>query len=270
MRSALALALAACLAGASCAPVDRELDDPQNAPGWLEEGRAEASVGNHERAVTLYSQALRANPDLAEAYVERGWSHLRLSRSAEAPEHGRLYEDRALLDYGEALRRNPGFPDAYFNRAMIRASRAQYKPAVEDLLLATRYEPLDPEPHKFLGELYETKFENRIPTAMEHYDKYVELGGKQPDIREKVKAWREFQKQATPPPSVKPSTPADEKMAEERHEVFKGLFAQSATDPAKKAEALKVVEELLSKYGHTQYVQKRVREFNAVLYALKK
>ncbi len=249
------------LLAAGCAS-SRKNPDPA-ARALVEEGRRIAAAGDHGAAVDRYTKAIQANPDLAEAYGERGYSlvHLRLKRSNEGD--SRVQEERALADFGTALRLDPAYADAYFNRAMVLSSRAQFKQAVEDLLSAARFKPKDPEAHLWLGRLYEEKFERRIVAAMDHYEKYVELGGTDAEAHEKVKAWKELKGQMAAPD--KTSTPDEEKKAEELHESFKSSFA--AGD---KAEAMKAVEELVTQYGHTQFVQRRAREMNALLNALRK
>ncbi len=261
MRLGLLISLGLAAAGCSGSP---DGPDTDGARALIEEGRAAAAEGNHAAAVDLYTRALEADPGSPDAYYERGYSNVRLRRSPDVPGHARVYEDRALLDYSEAIRRNPALAGAYFDRAMIRASRAQYKDAVEDLLSVVKVEPRNVEAHYWLGHIYEEKFEDRMAAAMDHYEKYVEAGGRRTDIYERVKLWKELKKQAALPPSKAP-TAEDEKKAEELHETFKQHFAAG-----RKPEALKVIEDLMARYGHTQYVQKRARELNALLNALKR
>jgi len=232
---------------------------------YLEEGREAAKKGNHEAAVGLYSQALRAHPELPEAYYARGFSHVKMRLDAESPGDPRKHEEEALRDYSLAIRYNPAYADAYFNRAMVLSSRAQYRQAAEDLLNTIRFRPSDPEPHLWLGRLYEERFENKVPEALDHFEKYVDLGGTDPETREKVRVWKELKKQAAQPPPGKVPTAEDEKKAQELHETFKKLFASGQKD-----EAIKAIEMLVAQYGHTKYVQERQREFNALLNALKK
>ena len=149
---------------------------------------------------------------------------------------------------------------------MVLAARANYRAAAEDLLQACQYDARNPEPHLQLGRMYEDKFEDRGLAALEHYEKYADLGGRDPVTLDKVRAWREIKKQAAPaaPPSKAP-TVDDEKKAAELHDEFKRLFREN-----KKAEALKLIETLLGQYGGTAYVRERAREFSALLAALKK
>jgi hypothetical protein len=254
----------ALLALAACASADADVRD---ALSLLEEGRAAAKAGDLEGAVTRFTDAVRSNPDLAEAYYERGVARVRQRLSPEAREEGRRNEERALADFSAAIQKNPAYADAYFNRAMIRSSRAQYKPAVEDLLNAVRYRATDPDPHLALGQIYEAKFDDRIVSAMEHYEKYVELGGTDASTREKVKAWKQVKLQMAPPaaPGAKAPTADDEQKARELHEEFKRSFAAG-----KKPEALAALQQIVDRYGHTKYALERAREFGALLAALKK
>ena len=234
----------------------------------LESGRESVRQNELPEAVDYFTAALRSNPDLAEAYYERGVVNIRLRLLKDVEGESRTYEERAFSDSSNAVKKNPAHADAYFNRAMLRASRAQFKPAAEDLLNAIRYKAADPEPHFALGQIYEAKFDDRAVSAMEHYEKYVELGGTDVATRDKVKAWKLLKLQMVPPaggPSGKAPGPEDETKARELHEEFKRLFAAG-----KKAEALAALEKLVTQYGRTKYAQEHAREFSALLGALKR
>ena len=172
------------------------------------------------------------------------------------------------IESGEGLIGSEQRTERSNNRAMILSSRAQYKQAVDDLLNAARFKPQDPEPHFWLGELYESKFEDRIILAMDHYEKYVELGGLDPTVREKVKVWKDLKKRVgnpAPAPSAKMPTAEDEAKAAELH-----LKALDLLKQADKSEAVKVMEDLLINYGHTKYVQEKARALQAAVAAFKK
>ena len=259
-RTAAALILA--LAAAGCASSPDE-PDRESAKEYVAEGKRAATAGDPRGAITLFTKAIRANPEIAEAYYGRGGANIQLRMKRSTEGDIRVCEERALADFTAAIRLDPAYGDAYFNRAMVFSSRAKFKQAAEDLLNAVRYKPKDPEAHLWLGRLYEEKFEDRMTSAMDHYEKYVDLGGTDTDVREKVKVWKELKKQMATP--SKAPTADDEKKAEELHETFKRAFAAGRKD-----EAVKAVEELVSKYGHTQFVQKRAREMNALLNAIRK
>jgi tetratricopeptide (TPR) repeat protein len=265
MKLPLAVLLSALAAGCASAP-EGGAADVEASRSHLEKGRELAGKNRHAEAVEAFTRAVKAHPDGAEAYFERGCSGVRLRLNAETQGDSRELEEKALRDFSAAIRLNPAFGKAYFNRAMVFASRAQFRAAAEDLLNACQYDAKNAEAHLQLGRLYEEKFEDRGIAALEHYDRYAELGGRDAATLDKVRAWREIKKQAAPavPPSKAP-TVDDEKKAAELHDEFKRLFREN-----KKAEALKLIETLLGQYGGTAYVRERAREFSALLAALKK
>ncbi|HEV3027962.1 MAG TPA: hypothetical protein VG457_10340, partial [Planctomycetota bacterium] len=130
-----------------------------------------------------------------------------------------------------------------------------------------RYNPQDADSHRWLGNLYELKFEDRLLAAMEHYEKYVDLGGTDPVIRENVRIWKESRKAASaiPPPVRKPATPEDERKAAEMH-----ARAMELLRMPDKTEAVQLLETLLSTYGNTKYVQEKLGALQAVISTFKK
>jgi tetratricopeptide (TPR) repeat protein len=259
--------LAAVCAWSGCAT--NQPPPSEDAHSLVELGRAAAKSGNHQVAVSYYTRAVIQDPDNAEAYNERGKSNVQLRLSMrEAPENRdaretRILDQNALDDFTTAVRKNSSYSEAYYNRAMILASRAQYKSAVSDLLSVVQFSPQDPEPHRWLGDLYETKFEDRTLKAMEHYEKYVDLGGTDPGIREKVRGWKELRKKAappSPPTSLKPATAEDELKAAELHS-----RAMELIQKPDKAEALTILDSLLTTYSNTKYVQEKMRALQALL-----
>jgi hypothetical protein len=94
----------------------------------------------------------------------------------------------------------------------------------------------------------------------------VELGGRDPDIVEKVRIWRELNKKpATPAPGSKGPTPDDEEKAKQIHQEAMKLFREE-----KKEEAAKLLDQLLTTYGETRYVQSQKGPLQALRNAFKK
>jgi tetratricopeptide (TPR) repeat protein len=237
----------------------------------LADGREAARKRQHPEAIAFFSDAVKANPDLAEGWYERGKSNVELRLDPKVEGDSRTFEEKALHDFSMAIRKNPAYADAYFNRAMLLSSRAQYKQALDDLMNAVRFNPRDAESHFCMAELYEKKFEDRIVLAMDHYEKYVDLGGTDPVAREKVRDWTDFKKQSSaapvpaPAPSSKLPTPQEEAKAAELHQKALELLKQPD-----KTEAVKAMEELLSAYGHTKYVQDKAKALQAAVSIFKK
>jgi tetratricopeptide (TPR) repeat protein len=247
-----------CLCGfllSSCASAPQ--GDPAKARAYVAEGREAAKRGDHAKAVDLCSRAIEEDPQLSEAWYSRGYSHVQLRLSPESPDFARGYEDRAIGDYSQAIQINPGYGDAYYNRAMVFSSRALYRQAAEDLLNAIKYKEQDPEPHLDLARLYEQKFEDMGLQADEHYVKYVDLGGRDRDARERARRIKEQKKLAASMPKV--PAPEDETKAQEIDARVMQLFKDG-----KKDEAVKLVEELLTTYARTKYVQGKIVALKAL------
>ena len=81
-------------------------------------------------ALAEYDRAIRLDPRLARAYLNRGSLFNRLG------EH-----HRAILDYGEAIRLVPEFTLAYYNRGIALIGLQQYQTALEYLGQAIRLDP---------------------------------------------------------------------------------------------------------------------------------
>ena len=250
-----ALYLASCAAGPQL--------DPARARACAAEGHEAVRRGDHAAAVGHFTKAIEADPQLAQAWYSRGYSSVQLRLHPDSPDYARLYEDRALADYTRAIQLEPGYGDAYYNRAMIYSSRAMYRQAAEDLLSAIRNKDQDPEPHLDLAHLYEQKFEDMGPQADDHYEKYVDLGGRDRDARERARRIKEMRKLSASLP--KAPTPEDETKAQE----IDGRMMQLFKD-GKKDEAVKLLEELLTLYSRTKYVQGKLVALKALQSAYKK
>ena len=246
------------LAASGCATSGSSAD-PEAARGYLEEGRAVAKRGDHLGAVSLYGKAIAANPEFPEAYYERGRSKVRLRRDPVTQGDVRAMEEDAYRDYSLALKYNPAYADAYFNRAMLLSSRAQYRAATEDLLNASRFNAKDPEAHYYIGWLYETYFQDKLALAYQHYEKYVELGGPDPEVGRKVALWKQMAPAGTAEKPSKAPTPEEEQKARELHQELMKLLKDG-----KKDEASKAFEKLMAGYGHTRYVQDQIRALEAL------
>jgi len=93
-------------------------------------GNAYSKLGNRERAIEDYSEAIRLQPDYTEAYYNRGTVYI---------ESGQY--QKAVRDYTEAIRIKPDYTQAYFNRGMAYSRIGRYQAAIGDYTEAIRLKP---------------------------------------------------------------------------------------------------------------------------------
>lgn len=94
---------------------------------WFERGFNE---GDPDEAIRCYTEALRLDPDNANAYFNRGWER----------SHKNDF-DGAVEDYTQVLRLNPDWEQAYSKRALVRSQKGDIEGAVGDYTEALRLEP---------------------------------------------------------------------------------------------------------------------------------
>jgi len=85
------------------------------------QGIAALSQGNPALAVENFTEALKLDPEMAEAYINRGIAHLKLEQYVDA-----------VTDLDHALELAPQAPEAYYNRALAYSRQGLYDKALED------------------------------------------------------------------------------------------------------------------------------------------
>lgn len=93
-------------------------------------GNAQARIGQDDRAIEDFTQAIRRDPKYAAAYNNRGNAY---GRKGEV--------DRALADHNEAVRLVPKSALALKNRAADYQAKSQYDRALKDYSQAIRLDP---------------------------------------------------------------------------------------------------------------------------------
>ena len=94
------------------------------------QGGEKYNKGDYQGALAAYDQALRINPNYAEAYFTRGATRYNLGDS-----------QGAIADYNEALRINPNDAYAYTNRGAARSNLGDKQGAIADYNEALRVNP---------------------------------------------------------------------------------------------------------------------------------
>ena len=83
-----------------------------------------------ENGVKQFTEEIAANPNDADAYMERGWAYSQLERNVEA-----------VQDLSKAIAINPKSSDAYCKRAWIYNTMGLNQKAVQDATVAIKLDP---------------------------------------------------------------------------------------------------------------------------------
>ena len=150
----------------SIANVAQGTDKELEARAWFSVGYLYDEIKDFKRAIDAYTKAIRLNPDLAEAYNNRGVAKGRLNQ-----------HEAAIKDFDEAVRLKRDYAAAYNNRGVAKYELGQHKAAIEDYDAALRLK-LD------LAEAYNNrgvaKYElGQHEAAIEDYDAVLRL---KPDL----------------------------------------------------------------------------------------
>ncbi|MEY2498783.1 MAG: hypothetical protein QOD12_2339 [Verrucomicrobiota bacterium] len=136
---------------ASLGDLDRALRDygealkiyPQQTTAWLGRGNTYARKNEREKAIADYSEAIRLNPSLSEAWCNRG-----IVYAAEKK------NDQALADLNEAIRLNPKFAEAYSRRATVLLRMKRTDEALKDAQAAVGLLPENSEVYDVRALVY--------------------------------------------------------------------------------------------------------------------
>jgi len=255
------------LAACSSRPIE-EVNAEQSA-FLREEGDAALKEGDFTRAIDIYSRALELNPGAADTWYRRGNAFAKRPPATDEPNRKREWLRQAEVDYSAAIRLNPAHRDALFNRAMIRLKAKRYIDAAKDLVECTRIDPRDPEPEFILGHIYLHRLEDQQIMAMEHYDRYVALGGDDAEAVKLVREWRELKKSmvgAGGGPAPKGPTAEDEEVAKQLHARVLTLIPKGEEQ---RPEVARLLLELTTKYAQTKYVKDNEKGLKALLNAFR-
>lgn len=136
----------------------------KTAQDFYDNGRAAARARDYERAISLYTEAIRLKPGFAAAYARRGGAYAMTGEIERAiadcnkalrldPENADAYRNRgvaygirgghdlAIADYGRAIHLKPRDADLYNNRGAALFSLGDYAGAIRDYTQALRLNP---------------------------------------------------------------------------------------------------------------------------------
>jgi len=150
---------------ASAAP--EKLSEEADADFYMKRGRAYRKKGEHIKAITDFSNAIRLEPDNALAHYQRGWTYTVI---------GAL--EKSILDFSQAIRLKPDYIAAYGDRGVAYGVSGNDEKAIEDFSHIIRLEPNLFQGYYSRGEAYHRK--KRFDEAIADLTKVIRL---KPDLR---------------------------------------------------------------------------------------
>jgi tetratricopeptide (TPR) repeat protein len=177
---------------------------------WFERGYLSEDI---EETIRCLTEAIRLDPELADAYTGRGLAYTvqdnldqalldfdtALSITKENPHtfigRGNLrFEsndlDGAVLDFNEAIHIDPTLFHAYIQRGRALIQKGKLNSGIADITEAIRLKPNEAINYHFRAPAYEKKLD--YSSAISDFQKYLELGGgaesgDQNEVEEKIK-----------------------------------------------------------------------------------
>jgi tetratricopeptide (TPR) repeat protein len=137
--------------GSGSANSDQSGSTPASAPGearaLLEKGKQLYREDQDEAAVEAFQQAIKLDPDLAEAHFRLGLGYETLNKADEADQEFK----KAVEGYKKHLGNNPDDAEAHYNLGQTYASLHQYSDAIREYRQAIKLKNDDAEMYYDLG-----------------------------------------------------------------------------------------------------------------------
>lgn len=127
------------------------LDDTEmeRVPSWDDDyGPAAPQKRRDDPVATIarYTEAIRLNPNNADAYRDRGLAY-----------RANGFWNEAIADFAEAIRLNPNDTRAYIHRGLAYQVKEDYDKAIADYTRAVRHDPKNVAIYNYRGAAYEKK-----------------------------------------------------------------------------------------------------------------
>lgn len=251
---ALAVLLAGCAtSGSSARPSEARTEAP---PSYMD-GRDLYDQGMYVEAADEFEAATREAPDYAASYLWFGTCHLRMASMRERPFSIEEHAERAAYALTQAIRLNPQDKRPFRNRALAYVHLRRFYDAAADLLhIVTVLDPRDGDSHLMLAQIYDEKYEGMEVRALEHYERYLSLGGNDEGVRRRVERLRSLVGAGILPPgpttAPTPTTGPRDRESEAQH---LALDVIRAGEEGRLQEMVGLADQLLRDYEDTNFVR---------------
>jgi tetratricopeptide (TPR) repeat protein len=135
----------------------------------FEAGVAALTQGNPTLAIEKFTAALKIDPEMPEAYINRGIAEMRLSLWADA-----------VGDFDQALDLAPNSPEALYNRGLAYSRQNVFDKALADYTQAAKFAPKDWQIYYNRGNTYLDM--QKAQEAVKDYNRALKLHPKAPEI----------------------------------------------------------------------------------------
>ncbi len=133
------------------------------AVAFTNRGLAYKRIGQGDRAIADFSEAIRLKPDFGFAFNNRGNAY-----------YAKGQFDRAIKDYDEAIRLKPDLAEAFSNRGNVYRKKGRLARAIKDYNKAIHLNPDEAKVFADRGLAYEKKGE--LTQALRDFKKAFKLG----------------------------------------------------------------------------------------------
>jgi hypothetical protein len=100
------------------------IDASDRCEGLLRQWIASAAKLDYDKAISDFTEAIRLDPNLALAYLDRGYAYSHYGNP-----------DKAISDYNDAIRLDPHLALAYFNRGTAYQNQGNLDKAISGMLV---------------------------------------------------------------------------------------------------------------------------------------
>ena len=158
----------------------------------LDEGNRLSHKKDYQGSIFKYNEAIKLNPNYAEAYNNRGYVYYELKNYREA-----------IADFNKAIQINPNIATAYNNRALIYEDIEDYKQAIADYDKAIQNDPNSDIAYNNRGGAYHNlknynqalaDFNKAIQLNPNYADSYYNRGLSYKDLENYKQALADFTK----------------------------------------------------------------------------